>query len=93
LPAGNFFANNIHRANHHFTHSTKLEKTDNTTALPLDGIVYRKKPLTHVYHNTSNSLWKIQTGPNKHQYIYKKHYRAKDRIMCKFSSSSIIRPL
>jgi hypothetical protein len=42
--AGKFFPNNIHRANYHFTHSKKLKKPDNTTVLPLGGIVYRKKP-------------------------------------------------
>jgi hypothetical protein len=33
------FPNNIHRAKYHFTHS---KKTDNTTLLPLSGIVYRE---------------------------------------------------
>jgi hypothetical protein len=41
---GEIFSTNIHWANYHFTHSTKLKKTDNTTVLPLDGIVYRKIP-------------------------------------------------
>jgi hypothetical protein len=44
LAAGNFFPNNIHRANYHFTHSKKLKKPDNTTILLLGGIVYRKRP-------------------------------------------------
>jgi hypothetical protein len=28
----------------HFTHSKKTEKTNNITVLPLNGIVYRKRP-------------------------------------------------
>jgi hypothetical protein len=47
LVAGKVFPNNIHRANYYFIDSKKTEKkTDNTTVLPLGGIVYRKKPLT-----------------------------------------------
>jgi hypothetical protein len=51
LVMGKFFPNNIHRANYHFTHSKKLKQTDNTTVLPLDGIVYRKRPLISNIHN------------------------------------------
>jgi hypothetical protein len=42
LGSGKFFPNNIHRANYHITHSKKQKKPDNTTVLPLGGIVYRK---------------------------------------------------
>jgi hypothetical protein len=42
LAAGKFFPNNIHRVNYHCTHR-KNWKNYNTT-VPLDGIVYRKKP-------------------------------------------------
>jgi hypothetical protein len=46
LGSGKFFPNNIHRKNYHFTHSTELKKkSDNTTVLPLGGIVYHKRPL------------------------------------------------
>jgi hypothetical protein len=48
LAAVKFFPNNIHRANYHFTHSKKLKKNDNTTVLPLSGIVYRKRPFARV---------------------------------------------
>jgi hypothetical protein len=44
LGGGEFFSNNIHRANYHFTHSKKLKTPDNTTVLPLGGIVYSKRP-------------------------------------------------
>jgi hypothetical protein len=47
LAAGKYFPNNIHRANYHFTHSKKLKKINNTTVLPLGGIVYRKNPLSN----------------------------------------------
>jgi hypothetical protein len=40
LAVGKIFSNNIYRANYHFTHSKKTEKNDNTTVLPLGGIVY-----------------------------------------------------
>jgi hypothetical protein len=52
LAAGKFFPNNIHRANYHFTHSNKLKKIDNTTVIPLGGIVYRKRPREKT-HETS----------------------------------------
>jgi hypothetical protein len=40
LAVGKFFPNNINRANYHFIHSKKLEKTDNTTVPLLGDIVY-----------------------------------------------------
>jgi hypothetical protein len=40
-----FFQNNIHRANYHFTHGEKVKKNDNTTILPVGCIAYSKRPL------------------------------------------------
>jgi hypothetical protein len=39
-----FFHNNLYMANYHSTHIKKLNKINNTTVLPFDSIVRRKRP-------------------------------------------------
>jgi hypothetical protein len=62
LAAGIFFLKNIHPASYHFTYSKKIEKIDNTTVLPLDGIVYRKTPQPLNGHSLR---WSIHPSPGE----------------------------